>query len=122
MAAMHISILEDAGPTAKVSLTGKLDIAGADVVALPLATLSGSKRGLLIDMSGVTFISSIGIRHLVSASKALMRRGGRLVLLKPNETVVDVLLAAGVSDLMTIVQSEAEAVAAVQLNEGDPRA
>jgi anti-anti-sigma factor len=122
MAAMHISILEDTELTAKVSLTGKLDIAGADVVALPLATLSGSKRGLLIDMSGVTFITSIGIRHLVSASKALMRRGGRLVLLKPNETVVDVLLAAGVSDLMTIVQSEAEAVAAVQLNKGDPRA
>jgi anti-anti-sigma factor len=85
---MHISILEDAGPIAKVSLTGKLDIAGADVVALPLATLSGSKRGFVIDMSGVTFIASIGIRHLVSTSKALLRRGGRLVLLKPNQKLL----------------------------------
>jgi anti-anti-sigma factor len=110
---MHISILEDAGATARVSLSGKLDIAGAEVVALPLATLSGSKRGLLIDMSGVTFIYSIGIRHLLSASKALMRRGGVLVLLNPNEAVLGVLVDAGVSDMMTIVHSEAEAATAV---------
>jgi len=111
---MRISILEDAGPTARVSLTGKLDIAGADVIALPLATLSGSKSGLLIDMSGVTFITSIGIRHLVSASKVLARRSGRLVLLKPTEAVAEVLIASGVSDLLTVVYSEREAVAAMQ--------
>jgi anti-anti-sigma factor len=102
---MQIQIAEDTGTTAKVVLTGKLDIAGAEVVALPLATLSGAKSALTIDMSGVTFIASIGIRHLVSASKALRRRGGGLTLLDPNEVVIEVLNTTGVTDLMTITRS-----------------
>jgi anti-sigma B factor antagonist len=111
---MHIAIEEDAGPTAKLSLQGKLDIIGADQVAAPLAALSKTKSGVLIDMTGVTFITSPGIRQLVTASKALRRSGGRLVLLNPNETVVDVLVVTGVRDLMTIVQSEADAAAALE--------
>jgi anti-anti-sigma factor len=101
---MQIQVIDDGGATAKVVLTGKLDIAGADVIALPLAALLGSKRALTIDMSGVTFIASIGIRHLVSASKALMRRGRRLELLNPNDTVTEALVTTGVSDLMTITR------------------
>ena len=105
---MEIAI-EEMGSAAKVVLTGRLDISGADVVALPLATLSGSKSGLIIDLSGVSFLASIGIRHLVSATKALARRGGRLVLLNPTAIVSEVLVTSGVSDLMPIVQSEGEA-------------
>ncbi len=111
---MQIKITDDSGTTAKVVLNGKLDIAGAEAIALPLATLSVGKRGVLIDMTGVSFIASIGIRHLVSASKALMRRGGRLVLLNPNPMVTDVLATSGVIELMTVARSEAEAAAALQ--------
>jgi anti-anti-sigma factor len=106
---MQISIADDKGPTERVVLTGKLDISGADAVALPLATLSGSKSAVLLDMAGVTFLASIGIRHLVTASKALARRGGRLVLLNPNDMVTDVLVTSGVSNMMDIVRSESEA-------------
>jgi anti-anti-sigma factor len=106
-------VTSDHGQTAKVVLTGKLDIGGADVVALPLATLAGAKQGLIIDMSGVSFLSSIGIRHLLSAAKALSRRKGRLVLLSPTAMVVDVLVSSGLTDLLPIVQSEPEAIAAV---------
>src|SRR5262249_20219260 len=68
---MQITILDDAGTTARVVLNGKLDISGAEKIALPLATLAGGKRGVLVDMAAVTFVASIGIRHLVMASKAL---------------------------------------------------
>src|SRR5690242_14111489 len=73
---MEISPDSGSGSTARIALTGRLDIQGAETVALPLATLSGAKQNVVIDMSGVSFIASIGIRHLVSASKALTRRGG----------------------------------------------
>jgi anti-anti-sigma factor len=111
---MQIKIVDDSGTTAKVVLNGKLDIAGAETIALPLATLAGSKSGVLLDMTGVTFIASIGIRHLVSASKALTRRGGRLVVLNPNPMVTDVLATSGVIELMTVARSEAEAAAALK--------
>jgi anti-sigma B factor antagonist len=110
---MQITIVDDAGTTAKVILNGKLDISGAETIAMPLATLAGGKNGVLLDMAGVTFLASIGIRHLVAASKALARRGGRLVLLNPNAMVTDVLTTSGVAELMTITRSDAEAAAAL---------
>jgi anti-anti-sigma factor len=110
---MDIVTSEDQGATARVALTGRLDIVGSEIIALPLATLAGSKQGLIIDMSGVTFIASIGIRHLVSTAKALARRNGRLVLLNPSEMVAEVLTISGLTNLLPIVRSDSEALAAL---------
>lgn len=98
---MQIAIQDD-GAAATVTMTGRLDISGAEVVALPLATLSGSKNALFVDMAGVTFIASIGLRHLVSAAKAIGRRGGRLVLLDPNAVVAEVITTSGLAGLLPI--------------------
>ncbi len=94
--------VDDAGSAATMRLTGRLDILGAEAVALPLATLSGSKHDLSVDMAGVTFIASMGLRHLVSASKAIRRRGGRFVLLNPVDAVAEVIDAAGLASLLMI--------------------
>ncbi len=98
---MEIAI-DDAGATATVILTGRLDISGAERIALPLATLSGAKNALFVDMAGVTFVASIGLRHLVAAAKAVGRRGGRLVLINPNEIVIEVITTSGLTDLLPI--------------------
>jgi len=99
--------VHDAGSAATVTLTGRLDISGAEVVALPLATLSGSKHDLAVDMAGVSFIASLGLRHLVSASKAIRRRGGRFVLLNPIDAVAEVIDAAGLADFLKIERGSA---------------
>lgn len=98
---MEIAI-NDAGSTATIKLKGRLDILGAETIDLPLATLSGSKDGILIDMAEVTFIASIGLRHLVSASKAVHRHGGQLVLLNPTEAVAEVIAASGLTEFLPI--------------------
>lgn len=98
---MEIAI-SDAGSTATVTMVGRLDLSGAEIVALPLATLSGSKSGLVIDMTGVTFVASIGLRHLVAAAKAVGRRGGRVVLLNPKPAVAEVVTTSGLADLLVI--------------------
>jgi len=108
---MQITISDDGGSIAKVGLVGRLDIAGAEVVALPLATLAGGKTSVIVDMSGVTFVASIGLRHLVLATRALSRRGGKLVLLNPIDLVRDVLETSGLTELMPIVATESEAYA-----------
>lgn len=105
---MEISQANDSGPTARIALTGKLDIQGAEMISIPLATLSGSKTNIVIDMSGVNFIASIGIRHLMAATKTLSRRGGRLVLLKPTAPVLEVLKTSGITDLIATASSEDE--------------
>jgi anti-anti-sigma factor len=105
---MQISI-NDEGNDASVALVGRLDIQGAEAVAMPLATLSGAKQNILIDMSQVTFLASIGIRHLVSATKALSRRGGQLILIGSPDTVREVLTTAGLASMIRMVGSEPEA-------------
>jgi anti-sigma B factor antagonist len=105
---MEVLVVSDSNSTARVAFVGKLDIQGAEAISLPLATLSGAKRNVVIDMSGVNFIASIGIRHLMSATKVLARRGGRLVLLKPTAPVLEVLQTSGITDLISVAASEDE--------------
>src|SRR5579871_1895431 len=115
---MDIVTSEDQGPITRVALVGRMDIMGAETIALPLATLAGSKQNLIIDMSGVNFLASIGIRHLVSAAKTLTRRGGRLVLLNTTDMVTEVLTTSGLATLLPMVRSESEAIAALGLQSG----
>jgi anti-anti-sigma factor len=99
--------VHDAGAAATMTLTGRLDLSGAGVVALPLATLSSSKTDLAVDMAGVSFISSMGLRHLLSAAKEIRQRGGRFVLLNPNDAVTEIIDAAGLVDYLNVERGDA---------------
>lgn len=113
---MEITVCEFGDGGKKIILVGKLDIAGAEKVELPLATISGLKNNIVVDMVGVDFIASIGIRHLVLAAKAVARGSRKLVLLDPNPLVTEVLVTAGLNDFLPIVRSEGEALAALTPN------
>jgi anti-sigma B factor antagonist len=93
----------------RVVLVGKLDIAGAENIAVPLAAVAGTRSNIVVDMAAVDFIASIGIRHLVIAAKAVARASRMLVLLDPNPVVSEALANAGLTDLLPIVRSEDEA-------------
>ena len=105
-------VIDDAGSIATFRLSGALDISGVGVVATPLADFAETKSGLVVDLSQVTSVGSMGIRHLVAAAKVLARRGGRLILLNPTDLVTDVLINAGVMDILHVARSESEARAA----------
>jgi anti-sigma B factor antagonist len=106
---MQITISEFGSSTKKVTLAGKLDIAGAQVIEIPLAAVAGTRGNVVVDMTGVDFISSIGIRHLVMAAKAIARGAGKLVLLAPTPMVTEVLVSAGLEQILPIVRSEDDA-------------
>lgn len=110
---MQITISEFGDAGKRVILVGKLDIVGAERIELPLATVAGTKSNIVVDMVGVDFIASIGIRHLVLAAKAVARGSRKLVLLDPSPLVTEVLVTAGLSDFLPIVRSEDEALAAL---------
>jgi anti-anti-sigma factor len=93
----------------KVVLVGKLDISGAEKIDAPLAKVAESQGNIVVDMTGVDFIASIGIRHLVMAAKTVARRAGMLVLLDPNPVVTEVLITSGLQAILPIVRSEEEA-------------
>jgi anti-anti-sigma factor len=109
---MQITISDFGDAIKRVTLVGKLDIMGAEAIGLPLAAVAGSRGHIVVDMTGVDFIASIGIRHLVMAAKAVARGAGKLVLLGPTPMVTEVLVVSGLEQLLPIVRSEDEARAA----------
>src|SRR6266700_65492 len=109
---MQITISDFDDAIKRVTLVGKLDIVGAEVIGLPLAAVAGSRGNVVIDMTGVDFIASIGIRHLVMAAKAVARGAGKLILLGPTPMVTEVLVVSGLEQLLPLVRSEDEVRAA----------
>jgi anti-anti-sigma factor len=71
-----------------IKLTGALDIAGVGAVETTFyAHCAGTAPRVVVDLAGVDFISSLGIRMLLQALKAVAAREGRLLLLNPTKTV-----------------------------------
>jgi anti-anti-sigma factor len=91
------------GPSrVQIKLAGRLDIAGADLIDLRFSALCGGNTGVLVDLSGVTFLASIGIRTLLLGAQTVKRRGGRFVLLNPSPDIKEVLEVSGVGDIMPV--------------------
>ncbi len=105
---------EPVGPgVVKVVLEGRLDIMGAGQIDLQFSAIAGSHKGVVVDLSSVSFLASIGIRTLLLGAKAVQRRGGVLILLNPVPEVERVLEVTGVTDLMPIYRDADAAQAAV---------
>ena len=112
---MPITIQEQPNGITRVTLTGRLDIAGAAAIEVPLNLVAGSKRAVIVDVSGLEFVASMGLRSLVLTAKAVLAKQGRIVLLNPIPAVAEVITTSGVDELMPICTDEEEAVAAVIL-------
>lgn len=92
---------------------GRWDVAGASEIDLRLSALSGSGRSIVLDMAQVSFLSSMGIRSIVMAMKAVGARQAKLVLLAPDAHVAAVLTGAGIDTLVPIHPTLETALAAV---------
>jgi len=87
----------------EISLSGRMDILGAQQIDLKFTALSsGRKAQILVDLANVSFIASIGIRTLISSAKAQKQRGGSMVLYKPNSQVEEVLRTTGIDAIIPI--------------------
>jgi anti-sigma B factor antagonist len=89
--------------TLKITLTGRMDIPGTEAIDLRFTALTATRKAaVLVDLSGVSFLSSIGMRTLLSNAKALKARGGKMVLFDPQPMVAEVLTVSGVASLIPI--------------------
>ena len=101
------------GGLLKINLGGRLDVQGAQEIDLKFAGYTANQRAVVVDMSAVNFLASIGIRTLLLSAKAVGRRGGKMVLLNPDANVTHILEMAGIDTLIPICRSLDEARSAV---------
>jgi anti-anti-sigma factor len=95
----------------RIVITGRLDMPGTDSVASKLEELiAAPKKGVVVDLSSVNFLASIGIRALITSAKAVQQRGGRMVLVvNGGSSVLMSLEATGVDQLIPVFKNTADA-------------
>jgi anti-sigma B factor antagonist len=113
MANATIEVEQLAGGVTKVRLKGRLDVAGAAEVDLRFNTIAGAQRAVIVDLSMVDFLASMGIRTLITGAKAIRGKQGKMVALSPEGHVEKVLVTTGTNLLIPIHHDEQAAIAAV---------
>lgn len=87
--------------TLTLSLEGRLDTTTAPQLE---AEVNGSISGvtnLVIDMQTLQYISSAGLRVLLSAQK-IMNKQGEMTVRNVNDTIMEVFEVTGFADILTI--------------------
>ncbi len=61
-------------------------------------------KDINIDVAGVNYLSSAGLRVFVLAAKLAKSHGGAMRLLHPNQDILDVLAITGLGHVLATVQ------------------
>lgn len=89
------------GNTLNVALEGRLDTVTAPELEASLKEDLDKVENLVLDFSNLEYISSAGLRILLSAHKSMAGKGGMKVK-NVNEIVNEVFEVTGFSDILTI--------------------
>ncbi len=88
------------GTEATLKIEGWMDTQSAPMLEQALKELETEVKHLVLDLSGLEYISSAGIRQIVAAHKLL---NGELTLRNVNIEVQDVLTMTGIAKKLHIV-------------------
>ena len=110
---MEMSVEDLEGSVTKITLRGRMDTAGAASIDLKFNAITGARKAVIVDLSGVDFLASMGMRALLMGAKTVSRHGGRLVLLNPEPAVAGVLKTAGIDVIIPIHSDPTRAIEAV---------
>ncbi len=89
------------GTTLEIALEGRLDTTTAPDLDKELKDSMDGANTLTLDFSKLDYISSAGLRVLLSAHKTMSKKGGMKVV-NANEMVKEVFDVTGFADILTI--------------------
>jgi len=96
-----------------VAITGSMDSATSPEAQKALDGVLASARKVVLDFSGLDYISSAGLRVLLGVAKKLKGSGGTLRMFGLNQSVKEVFEISGFATILSVYPSEAEALAAM---------
>ena len=89
------------GTALEIALEGRLDTVTAPELEKELNASLDTANALTLDFTNLEYISSAGLRVLLTAHKAMSAKGG-LKITNVNEIVREVLDVTGFSDILTV--------------------
>lgn len=98
-----------------VTVAGRIDSSNAKELDAALAEVMGDGRyQIVVNLGDVNYMSSAGLRALVSALRECKKKGGDMRVSTPSERVAEVLdlagLTSGLNPLFTVFSDDTTAV------------
>ncbi len=89
--------------TLTLVLNGRLDTTTSSLLSEEITpdALSGINE-LVMDLGGIDYVSSAGLRVILDAQKKMNQKNGKMVLVKVAGPVMEVFEMTGFSDILTI--------------------
>ena len=84
-----------------LALEGRLDTTTAPQLEEEIKGALSGVTELVLDFSRLEYLSSAGLRVILSAQK-IMNKQGKMVIRHVNETILEVFEVTGFSDILTI--------------------
>lgn len=94
---------ETTGTALTISLEGRLDTTTAPQLEAEIKQSLSGITHLLIDLQELAYLSSAGLRVILSAQKQ-MNKQGKMVVRNVNETILEVFEVTGFTGILTIEQ------------------
>lgn len=90
---------------------GRVDSSNADELGSTLdRAVDEGRNNMVLDLGGVEYMSSAGLREMVRILKRVKRGGGDLRIANPSDRVQEVLELAGLDSIFEIYPTQVEAV------------
>jgi anti-sigma B factor antagonist len=94
-----------------VTAQGRIDSSTAgDLGAALTSVIDGGQHRIVLDIGGVDYMSSAGLREMVSALKKVRGADGDMRIAQVTERVYDVFELSGLNTIFQIFDSQAEAL------------
>jgi len=92
-------------------IVGRVDSTNASELGTAMDRAADEGRNhIVLDLGGVEYMSSAGLREMVRVLKRVKRSGGDLRIANPSERVREVLELAGLDTIFEIYSTQVEAV------------
>lgn len=108
-------VLERVGDVVVVAPIGRIDsTTSGDLDTRLLALDAEGRRRIVVDFAGVEYISSAGLRVMLTLAKRAKDKAGRVALCSLDQSVRQVFDLAGFTALFSIAATRDEAIAAAR--------
>ncbi|MBR0670198.1 STAS domain-containing protein [Neoroseomonas soli] len=109
---MELAVVGSGTALLRLVLAGRLDAAGTEKVEGRFsAAIGNSKADVAVDLTGVSFVGSLGIRMLIAAARQADRARRRFVIFGAQSAVAEVFETVSLDDLIPVVADEDAALA-----------
>ena len=88
-----------------VTMSGEIDGSTAPQAQEQILALAGANARVALDMTGVTYMSSAGLRMLLLAYRTFNGKGGKIVLVGLSSDLKDTMSVTGFLDFFTCIDT-----------------